>query len=198
MALLEPGFSPASVVPRRIGRVRGIEVEPWLDDAVDRALRAAGFEVADVVLPGWAAADAAGKTILFGEAYRSNRALVDESGDRLGDAVRGRLETSRGISDGELDAARARRDPWRAELAAVFERVELLALPTAECFAFRLGEPADPSALAIPVNLAGHPSIALPLPAPGPFPASLQLIGPDRSEERLLAAAALVEAAVRE
>jgi amidase len=176
MALLEPGFAPAATAPHRIGRVRGLEAEPWLDDAVDRALRAAGFEVEDVRLPGWAAADAAGKTILFGEAYRSNRELVDRDAERLGDAVRDRLVISRGISDGE--------------------RFELLALPTAECFAFRIGEPADPSALAVPVNLAGHPAIALPVPAPGPFPASLQLVGPDGSEERLVAAAALVEAAV--
>jgi amidase len=97
-----------------------------------------------------------------------------------------------------LAAALAQRDPWRAELAAVFERVELLALPTAECFAFRLGEPADPSALAVPVNLAGHPSIAIPLPARGAFPASLQLVGPDGSEEQLVAAGALVEGAVRD
>jgi len=198
MALLEPGFAPASSPPRHIGRVRGLPVEQWLDDAVDVALRAAGFEVEDVALPGWSAADAAGKTVLFGEAYRSNRVLVDAHAGELGDAVRDRLVVSREIGDDALEAARAQRRPWRAELAAVFERVELLALPTAECFAFRLGEPADPSALALPVNLAGHPSIALPVPAPGPFPASLQLVGPDGSEERLVAAAALVEAAVRE
>jgi amidase len=198
MALLEPGFAPASGVPRHVGRVRGLPAEPWLEEAVDRALRAAGFQVTEVDLPGWSAADAAGKTVLFGEAYRSNRALVDAHADELGDAVRDRLVVSREISDEALDAARAQKGPWRSELAAVFERVELLALPTAECFAFRLGEPADPSALAVPVNLAGNPSIAVPVPAPGPFPASLQLIGPDGSEDRLVAAAAVVEAAVRD
>jgi amidase len=198
MALLEPGFASAPGAPRHIGRVRGLAAEPWLEDAVDRALRAAGFEVTEIDLPGWAAADAAGKTILFGEAYRSNRALVDAFADQLGESVRDRLVISREVSDDALAVARAHKDTWRAELAAVFERVELLAMPTAECFAFRLGEPADPSALAVPVNLAGHPSIALPVPAPGPFPASLQLVGPDGSEDRLVAAAAVVEAAVRD
>jgi Asp-tRNA(Asn)/Glu-tRNA(Gln) amidotransferase A subunit family amidase len=36
----------------------------------------------------------------------------------------------------------------------------------------------------------------LPVPSDGPLPASLQLIGPAQSEERLLAAAAVLEAAI--
>jgi Asp-tRNA(Asn)/Glu-tRNA(Gln) amidotransferase A subunit family amidase len=49
------------------------------------------------------------------------------------------------------------------------------------------------------VNLAGLPALSLPVPAPGGpgLPASLQLVGPDRSEERLLALAARVEEALR-
>jgi amidase len=48
----------------------------------------------------------------------------------------------------------------------------------------------------LPVNLAGVPALSLPVPTGGPFPASLQLIGPLHSEERLLAAGTLLEAAV--
>ena len=47
-----------------------------------------------------------------------------------------------------------------------------------------------------PVNLAGVPALSLPVPSGGPFPASLQLIGPAGSEERLLAAGAVLESAV--
>ena len=47
----------------------------------------------------------------------------------------------------------------------------------------------------LPVNLAGVPALSLPVPTGGAFPASLQLIGPGQSEERLLAAGALLEAA---
>jgi amidase len=46
------------------------------------------------------------------------------------------------------------------------------------------------------VNLAGVPALSLPVPADGPLPASIQLIGPAHSEERLLAAGSLLEAAV--
>ena len=55
-------------------------------------------------------------------------------------------------------------------------------------------------ALTSPVNAAGVPALALPVPVPGrnagPFPASVQLIGPLNSEERLLAAGAVIEQAV--
>lgn len=45
-------------------------------------------------------------------------------------------------------------------------------------------------------NLAGVPAVALPIPRPGRLPASLQLIGPAGSEERLLAVAPRIESAV--
>jgi amidase len=50
--------------------------------------------------------------------------------------------------------------------------------------------------LTSPVNLAGVPALALPVPAGGPLPASIQLVGPAGSEESLLAAGAVLERAV--
>jgi len=50
--------------------------------------------------------------------------------------------------------------------------------------------------LTAPVNAAGLPALVLPVPADGPLPASVQLIGPRDSEERLLAAGRLLEQAV--
>ena len=51
-----------------------------------------------------------------------------------------------------------------------------------------------------PVNAAGLPALALPVPAAGgpraangPLPASVQLIGPAGSEDRLLAAGLVLE-----
>jgi amidase len=50
--------------------------------------------------------------------------------------------------------------------------------------------------LTAPVNLAGLPALALPIPARGSaLPASLQLIGPPDSEELILATGAVLEAA---
>jgi amidase len=46
-----------------------------------------------------------------------------------------------------------------------------------------------------PVNLAGFPALALPVPSGHSLPASLQLIGAPGSEELLLATGAVIEAA---
>jgi Asp-tRNA(Asn)/Glu-tRNA(Gln) amidotransferase A subunit family amidase len=61
----------------------------------------------------------------------------------------------------------------------------------------RLGELGviDAISRTMEVNLAGLPALAQPVPTPGPLPASLQLVGPEGSEERLVATGAVVEAA---
>jgi Asp-tRNA(Asn)/Glu-tRNA(Gln) amidotransferase A subunit family amidase len=46
-----------------------------------------------------------------------------------------------------------------------------------------------------PVNLAGFPALALPVPSAARLPASLQLIGPPCSEALLLATGAIIESA---
>ena len=94
----------------------------------------------------------------------------------------------------------SRHRSWRAALSELWDRVNLLALPTLLGF-----PPALDDARALlrirgltsPVNLAGLPALALPVPAGGPLPASVQLIGPPGGEERLLAAGAVLEQAVR-
>jgi amidase len=48
----------------------------------------------------------------------------------------------------------------------------------------------------LPVNLAGIPALALPVPTNGHLPASLQLVGHSNSEETLVAAGLVVEAAI--
>ena len=53
------------------------------------------------------------------------------------------------------------------------------------------------SAVATPLlHLAGVPALALPVPTAGALPASLQLIGPRRGEETLVAAGLALEAAL--
>jgi Asp-tRNA(Asn)/Glu-tRNA(Gln) amidotransferase A subunit family amidase len=49
----------------------------------------------------------------------------------------------------------------------------------------------------IVVNHAGHPSLALPVPTGGRFPASVQLVGPDGSEPELCATGSVLEAAAQ-
>ena len=196
MELLEPGFEAAPAGPRAIGRFRGLEVDPELDAALDRVLAVSEFDVVDIELPGWGAATGAGATVLIVEALANNRRLLEAHPDKLGDDVRDRLGLGDHVSAERLAEARARKTAWREELARVFARVELIALPTLVMFPPTIGDNGDRTVLAnVAVNLAGHPALSVPVPASGPLPASLQLIGPDNSEDRLLAAGRVVERA---
>ena len=206
MALLEPGFAVAADAPRVVGRLT-IDADPEINAAIDRALLAAGFSVQPVTVPELDDVIAASVALLDAQAWATNAGLVATAPDRIGRDVLDRLRKAAAITDARLSAARAEAARWRATLDGIWRRVELLAAPTLLGF-----PPLTDDAQAIfairgltsPVNVAGLPALALPVPANGPraangpLPASIQLIGPANSEDRLLAAGALVEQATAE
>jgi amidase len=199
MQLLEPGFvvATAGAVPGGVGRIRR-PAEPAIDEAVDRALAAAGLEVTPVELPGWDAASAAVATCLVAEAWEVDRSLADDP-RALSPDVADSLAFGRTVTAADLATARATCASWRTELIGVLDRVGLLALPTLPAFPPTIDEHGMPGSLTvntIPFNGAGVPAVALPVPTDRPLPASLQLVGPPGSEDVLLAVAATVEAAV--
>lgn len=196
MALLEPGFRAADEPAPVVGRVRLPGVDPAVDTAVDRLLAAAEMEVVDVELPGWDAAVAAGVTVMFHEVWLADRHLYELDAAGLGADVRDRLEAGRAVTAGEHRAALAHRDVWRRELADALARAPVLAWPTLGFLPPPLDGPVpDTRRTNIVVNLAGHPSLALPAPTGGPLPASVQLMGADDSEARLCATGLRLEAA---
>ena len=182
----------------RIGRLRFEGTDPTIDAAIDSALIDAGLEVVEVSLPGWEQAHKAGMTILFGEALLVNEQLWRTKGKRFGADLIERFTAAEKIAPDQMGQARAHRELWRQELAEVFGEVDVLAAPTMLTYPPRIGEHVvAPNPTGSPVNLAGHPALALPLPSGGLMPASVQLIAPDHQESRLLGAAAVIEAAVR-
>ena len=79
----------------------------------------------------------------------------------------------------------------------MFDHFAVVAMPTLPVLAPKLTDPNPRNgAHSAPVNLAGVPALALPVPTGGPIPASIQLVGPPRSEATLLSLGALVEASV--
>ena len=201
MALLEPGFAAEAAAATRIGRVRpaGAEADPAVDAAVDAALARSGIEVAEVDLPGWGLARKASDVIIDAEAAVSNRELLADPArrDLLGPRVRANLAEGEAVTPAELQRARAAQERWRAALAAALRTVDLLALPTVPFFPPLLQEAIGPgyTAFTSPVNLAGFPALALPVPTGQRLPASLQLIGGPGAEALLLATGAIIEAA---
>jgi amidase len=198
MALLEPGFTVAAEPPRTVGRL-AIDADPEIGAAVDQALNTAGFRVEPVTLPGIPAVIDASLTVLNARAWATNSELVRSAPDRIGKDVLERLSQGGKITPGTLRAADQEIARWKATLDELWTRVDLLALPTLLGFPPALEDAPEMfriRGLTSPVNVAGVPALALPLPARGPLPASVQLVGPANSEDRLLAAGAILQRAV--
>jgi amidase len=191
MALLTtPGFR-ASQPAAAVGRLRIDGVSPDIEAAVDVAL--AGLSVQEVRLPGWASTYDAFQTILLAEFWAAHSDLLDAPGN--GSAVDRSLRAGAAIDPDALAAASSARRAWQEELAEVFERVDVLALPTLPAPPPRVDEARGYPAtlLTSPFNLAGVPALSLPVRGAGPVPPSLQLVGPMGGEELLCATGLLIE-----
>jgi amidase len=203
MALLEPGFTSAPTPARRIGRLR-TTARPEIEQAVDEALKAAEFEVVTLDWDGFEAGTNIFTTIFLTEVWDTDHALAQAHPDGIGDDIRQTLSMTDLFRPG-LEEARSQLAAWRQTLLDLFGQVELLALPTLPTFPPRLADLAPDSLINVIIeitqytglfNAAGIPCTAQPVPAAGTrMPASLQLVGPPRGEELLLATARRVEAA---
>jgi amidase len=203
MALLEPGFTMARDAPRSVG-VLAVDADPRVTAAIDDALRTAEFDLVPVTIPDLDEIMAASFTVLDAQAWQANRDLFAVAADQLGGDVAGRLERASTVTAAQVAAAQTVIARWRETLDGLWRRVDALAAPSLLGFPPLLDDVHilwKLRMLTSPVNVAGVPALALPIPVPGrdagPIPASVQLIGPRNSEERLLAAGARLEAAVR-
>lgn len=197
MSLLEPGFTASGPAPWRVGRMR-MEADPRIDAAIDAALAATGWEVVDINMPEWESVSLTGGLLLVAEAWTTNRLLAETHPEGIGKDVLDRLHLGRDASEEvSISAARTAQALWCSRMDAVFKRVDLLAMPTLTILPPLLEEANDllVARCTLPVNLAGVPALALPVPTEGRLPASLQLVAQRNGEETLVAAGLVVEAA---
>jgi len=200
MRLIEPGFA-ARPGEHRVARVRpetDPEVDPAVEAAIDAALAAAGLPATEVAGLGFAAANAAASLLIDVEAYQVNKYLMPDLA-RLSSYNRRNLPEAAAVTADQVAAANRTRDSVREWFAGLQARHPFLALPTLVGAAPLIGDRGRMplTLLTMPVNLAGLPALALPVPGgPAGLPASLQLIGPPGSEEELLTLGRLIEAAV--
>jgi amidase len=170
-------------------------VDQAIDAAVDRALDAAGVAVTRV--PGWdgdAAISAIG-VIIDAEGFRSNACLMPYL-RQLSPSVQRNLERGARLTPADRLAAERTRAAVRGTFEALLADFPVLVLPTLLHQPPLLGEHGfSLTALTAPVNLAGLPALALPVPAPDGMIASMQVIG--ATEERVLAFGRVIEAAIR-
>jgi amidase len=204
MQLLEPGFEVGPASARRIGRLRTAG-EPRLEEAVDDALRAAELELVELDWQEFDTGTTCFTTIFFNEMWDSDRELAESDPQGIGEDVAQAFAMADAFRAGLEDARRVQKE-WSSSLLALFDQVELLALPTLPIFPPRLADlDADsllPTVIEITRNVslfnaAGVPCTAQPVPAPrAELPGSLQLVGPLGAEELLLATAQRIERAL--
>jgi amidase len=205
MQLLEPGFTPAAGPARVVGRLR-TSARSEIEVAVDEALSAAELEVVPVELPDWDTGTNCFVTIFFAELWEADHGLYESDPEGVGPDVAQVIGMAELFRPAASDA-RAELEHWRRDVLALFEQVELLALPTLPVFPPTIAEVKGAEDLTVPVieitrhtslfNAAGTPCSAQPVPVTGgQLPASLQLVGPLGGEELILATAAVVEEAV--
>jgi amidase len=236
MDLLQSGFASKYAAAQaakpfgndiRVGRLYLKGTEPKIDAAIDEALAKAGFQV--VPLDGvfrakWEQAKRDGNAVAAAGAWIS--------GKRLGQADGVTARTRDVLFIGSITygltyrAALARRKEWQETLRKVLTKVDFIALPTLKTTPIQIPKVLTAGILearvaelqnTVPVNLAGNPALAMPVPlryvklgrSPAlamPMPlyyesvpvTSLQLIGPPLSEAQLLNAGRLVEKAVKQ
>ena len=196
MRLLEPGFTVDDVdAATVVGRLRYSGVDPAVDAAVDEALRRAEVEVVELELEDVSSMPFV--TIILREAWEVDHELVERSSDDVDPVVADRVRSGANFTDEQVAEAKRAQQQWTADVLALLERVQLLALPTLDQFPPTLDVDAFLNRFTSPFNLSGTPAISMPVPATGSaLPASLQLVGAHRSEDLLCATASALERAV--
>jgi amidase len=210
----------------RVGRLYLKGTEPRVDAAIDKALAKAGFQVVpldDDFRERWEQAKRDGNAVAAAGVWLSDKDF------RAAQGVTTRTKLA--IFAGSLSypytyrRALARRAAWQESLRGVLTKVDFIALPTLQDAVISMPKFLKSGLFearmlvlqnTVPVNLAGNPALALPVPlryvsfgrSPAmamPMPLlyegvpviSLQLIGPPLSEPELLNAGRLVESAVK-
>jgi amidase len=198
MRMLEPGFAPAPGIRGAVGRLR-LGADPRIEAAIDGCLRVAELTVTDVRLTGWPAAGDATLTVVVAEAWAADGHLLGDD-DGVSRDLRSALRVGATMAPTQVRDARGLLRRWRAEVVEVIDRYGPLVLPTLlqAVPTLAAGDPGGVMLLATaPINGAGLPSLALPVPIPGRLPASVQLLGRPGGEEELVTLGRHIEAALR-
>ena len=182
--------------------------EQWSGGVLDRAtsaafagvlerIAAAGATVERVDEPALAVTDVAAAAVSV-EITAVHRQRFAGDPDRYGVEVAERLRGAAAVPAGYAEDVLAWDAGARAALERLFARFDVVATPTVGATRKTIGEPEmDIDGKAVfhrtvlsqytwPVNRTGNPALALPIPASGAPPASLQLVGPWLGEADLL------------
>jgi amidase len=219
MDLLQNGFvaryraavaAKPSAKKIRIGRLYLTGTEPKIDQAIDDALIRAQFEILPLdqaFKEKWDQAKRDGNTLAAAGVWISDGKFFDKL---IGVSARTKAIIALGGFDFVTNyrGALRRQAAWQQALHETFEKVDFIALPTLQKLPPKIPTAATAAfneaqilnlQNTVPVNFAGNPALAVPIPLSDKIlPAtSLQLVGSRLSEADLLNAGRLVEARSR-
>jgi aspartyl-tRNA(Asn)/glutamyl-tRNA(Gln) amidotransferase subunit A len=182
-----------------------VDVRARFDEAV-AALRAAGMQIAEVVIPHASSTPAVYMHIHSSEGATYHARMLDSHAGRYTPVVRRRLEVGRYVLAQDYVRAMEGREVLRAEVDAALAGCDALLLPTLPIPAPPMGaesvlvnggsEPVRALMLRMTqlFNVTGHPAISIPCGAASHgLPVGLQLVGHRDQTEALLSAALGVE-----
>ena len=176
-------------------------------DALDRA----GITTPETVRLTFGAGElfSAFSTLQSSEAYAEHADILSRHCNDVDPEVIGRLERGRDLPAWQYVQATRDRDTLRAEIASLFGRFDVLALPTAPTVATDIDQRAhviDGQAVEVrsallsltcPWNLTGHPALTVPAGMVNGLPVGLQLVGMPGRERQLFDLAHRIEHAHR-
>ena len=143
------------------------------------------------------------RTVFMREVADVHRELYAEHADLYGANVAAKLETCLAVTDAEYEAGLRAREAYRERLAELFGEIDLIVAPTLPFVAPFAGQDerelrGQLTLLTWPFNVAGAPALALPCgAAEDGLPASVQIVGSPGSDALVLAAAELLERALK-
>ncbi len=194
----------------RIGLPRNFffdNVDESVANAVKNAIgrmQTAGAQVSEVLVPDFAELNTVSHMILLAEFASLHPGARDRS--RFGNDVWALLEQGRMVAAHEYINAQRLRQLFREEMRGVWKNIDVLATPTtpivappAEAKTIRIhgqeeGVRPASTRLVRAVNCTGEPALSMPCgKTPEGLPVGLQLIGPIRSDARLLQIAKSLE-----
>jgi aspartyl-tRNA(Asn)/glutamyl-tRNA(Gln) amidotransferase subunit A len=143
------------------------------------------------------------RTVFMREVADVHRELYAEHADLYGANVAAKLETCLAVTDTEYEAGLRARETHREQLAGLFDEIDLIVTPTLPFVAPVAGQDerelrGQLTLLTWPFNVAGAPALALPCgAAEDGLPASVQIVGSSGQDALVLAAAELLERALK-
>jgi amidase len=193
MQAIDPTFDALPTPGAITLGVVGVEANPQVLEAVNSALNNSGLPLANVQLPGMAAAYDAGLVVINRETWNACGHLL--ASGQVGEDIRGRLLAASETTDSALADAEAVRQAFTAEVDALLAVYPVLAMPTMPDYPLLVSDAADTravigmTAFVRAFNLSGHPAITLPLVGAAGLPVGLQLVAAKGADELLCAVA---------